>query len=149
MSEAAADAGDWVKQRGACRLDVAFEDVCRLVRRDVGEVNKLPANLRNGEFRVEEGEGSSPTLHVSREWSEDRGDRIAAPAVPRVSFTQEDKEIVVSRSKSLSSLKPERQFTAVVRWNNSGYCEIVVGDKPMRAWEVSHKALERFFFGDG
>ena len=134
----------WVRTRAQCRTDFLFWELKQVVKRDVEEANRLPAQQRNNfTFRFKTiGSGIYPTFTVDRFTDGDEANWSANITFQASKYGIEVRDDIVT----LFRVRPE--------WNaESGSCElhIVEGsgratEKLHKVWEVSRKALTRLFF---
>ena len=130
---------NWVAERAKCNLDLKFEALCQVVRRDVDEMNKLPCKIRRGyKFVIDEnGEGTEPLFQVFRYPEEENG-----PV--RATFERSINSI------RINSIQESGYTDLLVRptWNKQALtCKLNIGGKSFETWEVSQKALGFIFFG--
>ena len=122
---------NWVPARADCRLDLTFQELRRLIERDVHEFNKLPTHSRaNRTFRI----ASDNTGTRVEQVTEGRDNQ------PHVIFTMSTAAIRVNGGGVQFYVKP--------RWTGST-CDLFVNDNdgPYKVWEISQMALSNLFFG--
>ena len=134
----------WVRTRAQCRTDFLVGELKQVVKRDVEEANRLPAQQRNNftfRFRTT-GSGIYPTFTVDRFADGDEANWSANITFQASKYGIEVRDDIVT----LFRVRPE--------WNAElCSCEfhIVEGsgkatEKLHKVWEVSRKALTRLFF---
>ena len=133
---------NWVAKRADCRTDLIFKAVCEIVKCDVSEANKLPADLRHDRgFSTEETckEGKQ-TLLVHRTCVDSPKPEVIA------SFQKWPHSILVKRMN-------EVPVHAVPEWNESALrCRVVVRDRMndekehFELWQLSQRLLIGGFF---
>ena len=131
---------NWVAERAKCNVDLVFEALAEVVRRDVGEVNKLSIKRRRGfAFRFEQSdEGQYPRLRVFRF---------------REGEPDSDATLDVTFKKTINTIRvyqvPDRSpLVAYPRWiEKSATCRLYVDDASIKVWELSQRTLGPFFFG--
>ena len=122
---------NWVRGRADCNLDMTFEALHEIVKRDVEEFNGLPKSKRRGRtFRVcDNTEGCVPKFMVAPE--------CEGPA--RVIFSLEETAIRINGGGVHFYVRP--------RWDGTR-CRMHVNDdkRPSEIWELGQAALEVLFF---
>lgn len=128
---------NWVKARADCNLDLTFEALFTLARRDAAEANEIDA-LTEGRFKYpiqREAGGAYSMFSVCRQMN--------GSPVDKVLFERLQLEIRVSRTRG-------EGFSVTPRWNEDECkCDLFIGDEPFEVWQVSRKALEPLFFRSG
>ena len=124
----------WVSGRSECKLDLTFEALTQVVRRDVEEMNGLLASDRSDRtFRIDSNdEGVTPFFRV-----------YAEPDGPSVTFDLKRSAIVIGTYEGNLFVQP--------RWEPSASkCRLYVkndGNHPYEVWQISQLALIDLFFG--
>lgn len=131
---------NWVVERAKCNLDLTFEALAEVVKRDVDEMNQLsPKRRRNYEFSFEQnGEGVTPRLRVIR-YPEGEPDADGA--------------LYVTFEKSTSAIRivqaPDgTAFLASPTWvESTSSCRLQIDGEGFQVWEISQRFLGPLFFG--
>ena len=130
---------NWVAARADCKVDLLFEALCQIVKRDVSEVNKLSSDMRGGYIfdASLNGDGTKPLLRVYRA-SE------TAPDDPRsvVTFEQTRWDI------RIQSRRAKEGIVATPWVDEAGTCLLSVDGTRYRVWELSREVLSPLFFGE-
>ena len=133
---------NWVAERAKCNLELTFDALCQIVKRDVGEMNKLSPKRRRGHtFEFDEcAAGPEPVLRVRR--------------FPEGEPDSEDAHWVIFRQTiNAIFVEPmiapkETRYEVTPKWNaESGSCELFIGNDVLEVWQVSQRALSPLFFG--
>ena len=126
---------NWVRGRADCSVEMIFEALSQIVRRDVEEANKLESSKRRGySFRFEASdEGTHPIFKVGNGQMGDRSQSVL--------FRMTDWGILIECA--------DKQFLrAAPRWDvDSMKCRLSVEDVFHDPWEISQEALTPLFFG--
>lgn len=144
---------NWVKAREDCSIELAFEALRQIVKRDVEEANKLKRTREKKyefKFHYENG-GINRMFKVERVYFEAQ---IQAPDLPSVGFElQSDKKrIKVCSDKERYRLLPN--FLLSQEWDETKQeCKMFRScDNPrnnknqIKLWEASQEALSVLFF---
>ena len=117
----------WVLERAKCDVDLIFEALSQVVRRDVEDANTLPGSRT---FRVtENGDGVHPLLRVS-----DEGDPDS-----RVTFELTSAFISIH-------LPGELPVIVMPQWDAGvGKCRLYVNDQAYEVWQISQRVLMGLF----
>ena len=129
---------NWVAERAKCRVDLIFEALSQVVRRDVEEANKLSARLRHDRTFTAEAntDGIYPLLRVYR--------TVCGESETIASFEQREQVILVQRGReACCSVHPE--------WHeNRKSCVLVMmatfKQEFPDVWLLSQWTLEKGFF---
>ena len=115
---------NWVAERAKCNLDLTFEALFQVVKRDVDEINKI----HPGDFELEQNsEGTKPMIQVKK--SDNR----------KVTFTKSEVAIRINT--------PEKIILAHPKWNSeTTSCKLIVDNQPLKIWQISQLALGDLFF---
>ena len=127
---------NWVALRAKCHVDLVFMALRDVVARDVEEINRVDSRKRHGfTFALQNGPSSSvPRFGVIRTHTHYQG------TVSTVLFTQSSTDIVVD-------LSDNSKFKVIAEWHeDEGVCRLTVDGDIFEPWQVSQKALTRFFF---
>ena len=133
---------NWVAEHAPqCDLDLTFEALAQIVKRDVEEINNLPLEKRQGySFALKyNGKGTCPLLRVSR--------------FPEIPFYKRD-DLCVTFMKSPEAIEiccvDGDPLLAYPKWDKSASsCKLYVKgqDGNYELWELSKMALKPLFFG--
>lgn len=126
---------NWVAERAKCRIDIIFDALSQVVKRDVAEFNNLVPSLRHQRTAVvRNGDGTHPMIRVCR--------AEADGSESTLTFTQEKTHIAVLAPDYNQMLRPD--------WvGNPPSCLLLDRrtDAQYKVWEVSRDALGFFLFG--
>ena len=122
---------NWVKGYADCNLDMTFEALRQIVRRDVEQFNDLYARRQGRSFRVDENtDGCAPFFRVKSDAD------MKTP--PEVRFSLEHTSIRVNGGGHSFFVRPE--------WDGQR-CRLMINyDHPAEPWQISQRALSRMFF---
>ena len=132
---------DWISEIAGCDLDLTFNSLYQVLKRDVEIANNLPAQKRrNYRFKLERnGEGISHVLRVMRGVEgKDLWDHKN-----KVEFDLHDNAL------RLDCPHLNNGFTMIYpRWDSeTSSCKLYINDKHMKVWEISKLALQPLIFG--
>lgn len=127
---------NWVVGRADCNLNMTFQALHEIVRRDVDTFNSLYERKRRGRtFGVSDHtDGCSPKFIVEQE--------VDSPKPPQVMFSLEPTAIRINGGGVQFFVRPrwDGERCRFSRNNEDGvYYEV---------WEISQAALENLFFGE-
>ena len=132
---------DWISEIAGCDLDLTFNALYQVLKRDVEIANDLPAKKRrNYKFKLERnGEGTSYVLRIMRaaegrdEWDHEN----------KVEFD------LYANTVRLDCPSLNNGFTMIYpKWDNeTSSCKLYINDKHMKVWEISRLALQPLIFG--
>ena len=126
---------NWVRLRADCNLELTFEALLQIVKRDVDEANKLKLNDREFSFHVDEN-GITPIAQVTQ------AKPLTSARSPFVRFELE--------THLIRAIGTGVRFYVRAEWNEEqAACKLYVDDQneAYELWEISQKALIRMFFG--
>ena len=125
---------NWVVGRSGCSLDMTFDALHEIVKRDVAAFNGLYERKRRGRiFRVVDNtEGCYPKFKVEQETDVERP--------PHVLFSVENTAIRVNGGGV--------QFYVRPKWDGERCRLCRNDDADYEVWQISQAALENLFFGD-
>ena len=114
-----------------------FARLREVVGRDISAMNEQPEEVRDGfkyaiEDRHEEFQVLKEHNHFSRQ------------QLPRIAFHKSNGGVAVYKQPQTG--EPTFLFAVLQQWVPSSGCRLTVGDKEVKLWEASRKALEHFFF---
>ena len=128
---------DWVKARAECSLKAIFDNILfRQIEEDVAKANKLlPMMGRHFVFEAARSHlGDYPVIEITRRYEESK----TFLEIVRVVF--DSKRIVIHPCQGDT-------FEVATKWNDEDItCDICIGDKPYKIWQISRKALSGLFF---
>ena len=131
---------DWISEIAGCDLDLTFNALYQVLKRDVDIANNLPVKKRrNFKFKLERnGEGTSPVLRIMRaveggdEWDHEN----------KVEFD------LYANAVRLDCPFLNNRFTTIYpKWDNeTSSCKLYINDRHMKVWEISRLALQPLIF---
>ena len=131
---------DWISEIAGCDLDLSFNALYQVLKRDVEIANGLPAKKRrNFKFKLEHnGEGTSPVIRITRYVE----DPITRTDENTVEFDMYENAI------RLDCASLNNGFTMIYpKWDNeTSSCKLYINDKHMKVWEISRLALQPLIF---
>ena len=132
---------NWIAEIAECDLDLSFNSLYQVLKRDVDIANGLTKKQRRGyEFKLERnGEGISPVIRIIRSVEgKDKWDYEN-----KVEFDLHEKAI------RLDCQHLNNGFTMIYpRWDDeSSSCKLYINDRHMKVWEISKLALQPMIFG--
>lgn len=132
---------NWIAEIAECDLDLAFNALYQVLKRDVDYANDLPAKKRrNFKFKLERnGEGITPTIRITRQ--------IEGKA--EIDHNNVIEFDLHGNAVRLDCPHLNNGFTKIYpKWDNeTSSCKLYIDDKQMKAWEISKLALQPFIFG--
>ena len=133
---------NWVKMRAECNLDICYDSIRSLAKRDVDAANQLPETIRKGfKFVIQEGGGVGISFYVVR-----KPIKGYAPHEAMVSFAKRQSDIGVSRLDVFAEHKDD--FNVVAEWREKeSRCVLTVDGRELEPWQITKRALEPLFFG--
>lgn len=121
------DGHDWIEARRKCTLERKFEDLVNRVKEDAQKARGV---------RVDHAENGRE-IHVSY------GSRPAGGTGIRVSFRLEAGKISVGDDAGITE-----RFDVTIALDEFEKCQFFMDGRPVRAWEITKRALEPMFFKD-
>ena len=131
---------NWVADRAKCNLDLIFESLAEVVKRDVDEMNKLSSKRRrNYQFSYEQnGEGVNPRLRVIR-YPEGKPD---ADGCLYVTFEKSKVAIRIQQAPDGATV------LAYPEWiEATSSCRLQIDGENLKVWNISQRFLGPLFFG--
>lgn len=128
---------NWVTARADCFVDMIFKSLRDIVDRDVRAINAVDARKRHGwEFRIQKNdEGTHPRFAVIRNHPD-------YPGITKGVFFD------VHATSIRVTLEDDSTLDVVPEWDeHTSACKTKIGGVPHELWQISEKALSRFFFG--
>jgi len=136
------DPHDWISEIAGCDLDLTFNALFDVLKRDIGIANNLhPKKRRNFTFKLERnGEGATPIIRITRH-TQDPVAEIRDEAV--VEFN------LCGNAVRLNCSHLNNGFTMIYpKWDDEeSCCKLYINDKHMKVWEISRLALQPVIFG--
>ena len=134
------DEYNWVAARGACNVETQFNELRKVVERNVDEANILPIKKRPWVFQVTTDYDSQFDVIT---FNQGEGDPMV---VPWITFKQD----LVGGFSIFGKWRASHDMngiSVVVKWDDeSQSCTFMVDDKPHELWEISQRMLSPLFF---
>ena len=128
-------ATNWVRARAECTRESVFDALYKQAQEDVDEANAICLAGDGRRFVVKEDAvpNTAAAFSVKRCFGND--------CDASVLFQRFDLEIRITRSNNgLFNVRPQ--------WNSRDLsCDLYIGERPHKVWQVSQAALEPLFFG--
>ena len=132
---------DWISEIAGCDLDLTFNALFDVLKRDIEIANKLPPKKRRYfTFKLERnGEGITPTIRITRQ--------VKSPLETNPENVAEF-DLYGNAVRLESPLLKERLTKIYPRWDNeTSSCKLYINDKHVKVWEISRLALQPVIFG--